>query len=101
VNTFHQAIQPVWAGVAIRMSDGTIVAYELHGCVEGTVTVDEDYGDPWGASGMHRVIRAPERRVRITVEGYGDFSARFSDMASDAAPPSPAEIGPSPKEIEQ
>lgn len=72
-----------WAGIAVRMSDGTLYAFEMDGWVEGSVVIEEDldldlmsFGDSSKVYGRYR-----EPHIRVDLSGRGRASAVFKTAA--------------------
>ena len=62
------APEPVWAGVLIRMADGTTFAWQMAGEIEAEITTTHDYGDddPW------RICKPRARlstHMKFTIQG--------------------------------
>lgn len=95
----HIHAEPVWAGLAVRLADGTLWAVEL----DKEITADIDVNveaiettDPFRDT--FRSWRAGEIRVKATIEGVGRTVTRIgSDMGADRRP---AEIEPPQRAIE-
>jgi hypothetical protein len=63
-----------WAGVIVRLSDGTIVATEF---ASGFITADVHTLRPWNPASRNKV----QDEVRITVQGNGRIWTEGEDMA--------------------
>lgn len=75
-----------WAGVALRMSDGTMQTFELDGRLDHVLAeievVEPGYRDSFGL--LDRVYLPPQR-IRIQIEGGYTTWRRF-DESSAAGP---------------
>lgn len=67
-----------WAGVIIRLSDGTIVATEFP---SGFITADVHTLKPWQPGSRNQV----QDEVRITVQGNGRIWTEGADMVRHPA----------------
>lgn len=81
-----------WAGVVVKMSDGTTYAFEIAHPTRAEVTVEHEmYDTPFGDLYAH-VMPTGRSHVRIELEGLAANSARFARMADDI--PQQGEIEP-------
>lgn len=87
-----------WAGVAIRMADGTLYAFELDYVETGEVSIEIEEVDNWPLSmELGYRVREPGRRtVDIHLRGEATHSQRFADMS----PEQRKRLDPAVKEIE-
>lgn len=92
------SVRPVWAGIVIRMADGSLQAIELEQDLEASMSTDQAIIEDWRG----RLVRHMPTRIEVTVSGYAaSMTSRWSEAATDAAPPMPAKaITASPLEIE-
>lgn len=95
MSTYPQP-HPVWAGVAVRLSDGTVRAFEMaDGHVEAEVRVEEEAEDVT-SYGPRPYLRGLRRRIEVTVSS--DRATIWTDWKpSGTVPP---EVEPPRREIE-
>jgi len=94
--------RPVWAGIAIKLDDGTTYGFELDAYrLEAEIDIrHEAEDDPADFGAFRRRIPTGETFVDIRIRGRAQHSVRFSDAARDATVHQPAEIEPSIRAIE-
>jgi hypothetical protein len=95
--------RPVWAGVAIKMDDGTTYGFELDGyrlMADIRVNAEKIDDSNFLQHGGSRHIRAGDTYVDIRISGQASQSARFSHAARDATAYQPAEVKPARRAIE-
>jgi len=74
---------PVWAGVAIRMADGTLFAVEIDDEIEAIIKVDVEQIETTGPSDTFRTYKGGDMHVNVSVRGIGRKVARFgADMGA-------------------
>lgn len=88
---------PVWAGIAIRLADGTLHAIELTGSsLEASITVHEDEPDYTLFTDRFISPRLPE--FEINIKGRGGYWSRFK---TEDAPMAPEAIEATAKAIDR
>lgn len=89
---------PVWAGVAIRMADGTLYAVEIDRRIYAELKVEQDIADITTAFDAHRVYAPTDLHVDVHVRGIGRRVSRFGpDMGAEQQP---GQLDPATKAIE-
>lgn len=75
-----------WAGIAVRMSDGTLYAFELEGYITGEVRVETERDQDLPGLGFWSTYRPGRTEVHVELHGTGKTSAAFRDTAERQAP---------------
>jgi hypothetical protein len=77
--------EPVWAGIAIRLADGTLWAVELDQKITASIDVqveEIETTDPFRDT--FRSFKGGDMHVKVTINGIGRTVSRFgSDMGAD------------------